>query len=56
MSMFKKRNPIIIGHPYPTASGYYRCFDGEKWIKVFEITDNYRRKMIAKFEAVKTEN
>ena len=31
------------------------CFDGEKWIKVFEIKDNYRRKMIAKFEPVITE-
>ncbi len=31
------------------------CFDGEKWIKVFEIKDNYRRKIIARFNAVKTE-
>ena len=31
------------------------CFDGEKWIKVFEITDNYRRKMIARFDAIRTE-
>lgn len=31
------------------------CFDGEKWIKVFEIKDNYRRKIIAKFEPLKTE-
>ena len=23
--------PPIIGHPYPTLSGGYRCFDGEKW-------------------------
>lgn len=23
--------PIIIGHPYPTLGGWYRCFDGEKW-------------------------
>ena len=29
--MFKKRSPIIIGYPYPTAGIWYRCFDGEKW-------------------------
>ena len=29
--MFKKYDPPIVGHPYPTAGGYWRCFDGEKW-------------------------
>ena len=23
--------PPIIGKPYRTLGGYYRCFDGEKW-------------------------
>ena len=29
--MFKKYEPPIIGYPYPTDGGYWRCFDGEKW-------------------------
>jgi len=31
------------------------CFDGKDWVKVFEIKDNYRRKLIAKFDAVRAE-
>lgn len=31
------------------------CFDGENWVKVFEIKDNYRRKIKARFNGIKTE-
>ena len=29
--MFKKYDAPVIGYPYHTASGLYRCFDGVKW-------------------------
>ena len=29
--MFKKYDAPIIGHPYPTGSVHYRCFDGARW-------------------------
>lgn len=29
--MYKKNEPAIVNHPYPTGGGRWRCFDGEKW-------------------------
>lgn len=29
--MKKDNKPAVIGVPYPTGSGGYRCFDGVRW-------------------------
>ena len=29
--MYKKNEPPIVNHPYTTAGGHWRIFDGKHW-------------------------
>ena len=45
----------IVNYDFTATHLTAECFDGKEWIKVFEIKDNYRRKIKAQFDVVKTE-